>query len=196
MSLVPLTFTSSLTNTTTTILPSLSCQASATSHGVFSQLLGSLHLSLRQTTNTSIALDVYSSAFSSVRTHAVKCEYDDCELLSSVECSSYVSGYANCWRCSVSKCEVQVNDFLHLFKENDNDKNSTDFAYRSFTGAEEKTSIEVDEGISYYDTTPSFSSLPFLFPFSSSSSHPTLFACHKEGDCVWLQVGKARREEE
>ena len=97
----------------------------------------------------------------------------------------------------MSKCEVQVNEFLHLFKENENDQNRTDFGLRSFTGAEEKMEVEVDEGVSYYDTTPSFNPLPFLFPFPSSlssSSQPTLFACHEEGDCVWLQVGSDRRE--
>ena len=86
-----------------------------------------------------------------------------------------MSGYANCWKCAVSKCEVQVNEFLHLFKENENDQNRTDFGLRSFTGAEEKMEVEVDEGVSYYDTTPSFNPLPFLFPFPVPAVSNTFF---------------------
>ena len=100
----------------------------------------------------------------------------------------------------MSKCDVHVNDLLHIFKENGNDKNSTEFESRSSVFTEETMKIQaevevgVEEGISYYDTMPSFSSIPFLFPPSSSFSQPTIFACHKEGDCIWLQVGRDRKE--
>lgn len=183
-------------NSSRTLLPNLSCQASSTSAGLFSTLLGSFHLAFQQTSNTTASLDVYSSTFASVRTAAVHCDYQQCELLSSVDCSEYVSGYPHCLRCAVSNCTLNLNKELHLFEENETNRNDTKFSSSSSSVTEMEVEVEMemkmDDGISYFRTDPTLNPLLYFFGMSNQagqqSSSPTIFACHEQGDCIWSQV--------
>ena len=135
-------------------------------HDIFSSAV----ISINQTSASTIHVEVMNSFYPSLSTTPLVCDYSDCALLSSIECSAFISGYYNCFFCNTSRCTVRTNRHLELYPE-------MSFYNRSIPG------------VPFYHQSTILH--PFLALYTRNTSHitsPSIFGCKEDGFCKWIHV--------
>lgn len=123
-------------------------------------MYGTSYVMLQQVHSSGFEVRVNNGFFPSLDSTPLKCVYEQCELLSGIECSTYLSGYFNCIRCEVSSCTLGMNDYLSIA-----DDYTPYFAYSAMLN-------------------------PFVYVYQGDDDyHPTavsVFGCKEDGSCVWI----------
>lgn len=151
----------------------LKCFIKPYEKGIISEMFGNLTISINQTSSTTIHLELLNSFYPSLSTTPLHCDYSQCQLLSSVDCSTYISDFSNCIRCNSSQCVIHRNMNLSLYQSSPflNTINHTLYSIPFYQNA--------------------FILQPFLSLFSTNntqSDYPSVFGCKDDGECRWVHV--------
>lgn len=148
----------------------LSCSLEPQTNGVLHDIFSSSTIAINQTSPTTVHLEVMNSYYPSLSTTPLVCDYSECALMSSIECSTFISGYYNCLMCNTTQCSVQTNTHLHLYP---------DAVFLNDTSL----------GVPFYQQTAILH--PFLSLYTRNTSHlfsPSVFGCKEDGFCKWIHV--------
>ena len=148
----------------------LTCSLETSRNGVLHDIFSSAVISINQTSSSTIHVEVMNSFYPSLKTTPLVCDYSNCALLSSIECSTYISGYYNCFFCNTSECFVRINRDLHLYP-------TQSFHNHSL------------QSIPFYKTAPLIH--PFLSLYTRNTSEIysiSVFGCKEDGHCKWIHV--------
>lgn len=136
-------------------------------------MFGDVTLSINQTSASIIHLEVLNAFYPSLSTTPLHCDYSQCQLLSSIDCSTYMSDYSNCIQCNSSQCYIHRNMNFTLYQAS------------PFLSSTNHSVF----GIPFYQQSSILQ--PFLSLFSLNNTqweYPSVFGCKDDGECKWVHV--------